>query len=244
MKEKKELMKRYDVFDENLELGGLFKDENKMLLMDKMKKRKLQETKQDEILKFNYIGETSRSAYERGVEHFKDLEYKRPKSHMLKHCVIYHPDLDPKNVEFRMKILSSHGTAFERQIREAVLINHYSGVRSMNSKLEYNRCSIPTMLMKTGNNDENNDTSLEQEKTANEKIKLLYGDRERKRNVDGATRNQNTKRRKVDLETNMSGKINLHDEVKTRNLHDENSQLKSTELNTNKKHFTKKLKTK
>ena len=106
---------------------------------------------------------------------------------MLKHCVIYHPDLDPRKVEFKMKILSSHSSAFERQIREAVLINKYSGVRSMNSKLEYNRCSIPTMLMKTGNKDVKSDVILEQEKNANEKIKLLYGERDKKRNVDGAS---------------------------------------------------------
>ena len=166
-------MRKYDIFDEELGTEGLFLNRNNKKKNEKSdekaSKRKLQETKKDEILKFKYIGESSRSAFERGVEYFKDLKYARPKSHMLKHCVIHHPDLDPRKVEFRMKILSSHSSAFERQITEAVLINRNSGVRSMNSKLEYNRCSIPTMMMKTGNKDGTVDATKEMEKTANEK---------------------------------------------------------------------------
>ena len=50
-----------------------------------------------------------------------------------------------------MKILSSHKSAFERQIREAVLIDKYSGPYLMNSKVEYNRCSIPRIQMTFGN---------------------------------------------------------------------------------------------
>ena len=111
------------------------------------------ETRKEEVQKFKYIGETSRSAFERGVEHYKDLEFTRSNSHMLKHAVIHHPDLDPCMIDFRMKILSTHQTAFERQIREAVMINEYAGTRLMNSKTEYNRCSIPRIVMKTGNKD-------------------------------------------------------------------------------------------
>ena len=134
-KEEKKLRRNRDIFEEEIGLENLYKEGQEK---KKGKKRKVTDTKVEEILKFRYIGETSRSAYERGVEHFKDLEFTRPKSHMLKHAVIHHPDLEPSRVEFRMKILSSHKTAFERQIREAVLINKHSGVRLMNSKLEYN----------------------------------------------------------------------------------------------------------
>ena len=62
------------------------------------------------------------SAFERTVEHFKNLEYTSSKSHMLKHAVIHLPNLNPKNVEFGMNILSSHRSAFERQITEAVRV--------------------------------------------------------------------------------------------------------------------------
>ena len=42
-----------------------------------------------------------------------------------------------------MKILSSHYTAFSRQITEAVRINRNKGPHLLNSKSEYNRNSLP-----------------------------------------------------------------------------------------------------
>ena len=42
--------------------------------------------------KIKHIGETSRSVFERGGEHQKDLEFRRPKSHILRHCVMKHPE--------------------------------------------------------------------------------------------------------------------------------------------------------
>ena len=93
-----------------------------------------------------YIGESSRSALERMGEHLKDLEFRRPKTHLLRHCVEEHPSIAPENVDFRMKILTVHKSSFERQIREAVIIDHYAGPLIMNSKLEYTRCGIPTVL--------------------------------------------------------------------------------------------------
>ena len=61
----------------------------------------MKETRNEEVQKFKYIGETSRSAFERGVEHYKDLEFTRPNSHMLKHVVIHHPDLDPRMIDLK-----------------------------------------------------------------------------------------------------------------------------------------------
>ena len=58
--------------------------------------------------------------------------------------------LDPENVEFRMKILSSHFTAFNRQISEAVKINRNKGPFLLNSKSEYNRSSLPGIKTTSG----------------------------------------------------------------------------------------------
>ena len=99
-------------------------------------KRKIEETIERED--YEYIGETSRSANERGVEHCKDYEHFRLRSHMLKHAVSIHPDIDPSKVEFGMKIVSQHRTAFERQLAEAVLIRRKLGDKLMNSRQEYN----------------------------------------------------------------------------------------------------------
>ena len=80
-----------------------------------------------------YIGETSRSANERGGEHCKDMEHYRVRSHMLKHAVSIHPNNHPNEIEFRMKIISQHRTAFQRQLTEAVLIRRNVREKLMNS---------------------------------------------------------------------------------------------------------------
>ena len=48
--------------------------------------------KKNSIQLFKYIGESNRSAYERGWEHLNDLTTLNPRSHMLKHVVLHHPD--------------------------------------------------------------------------------------------------------------------------------------------------------
>ena len=117
------------------------------------KKRKKEKEKKEGPV-YQYIGESSRSMYERGNEHLKDLEHRRTKSHILRHCEDVHPEMSPEDVKFGMKQLSSHRTAFERQIREAVLIDEKNGPFLLNSKLEYTRCCIPKMALKIGNKEE------------------------------------------------------------------------------------------
>ena len=133
---------------------------------------------------FKYIGETSRSCYERGLEHLKDLEFKRPKSHLLRHAIEEHPELDPDSIKFKMKILSFHKSAFERQIREAVLITEFAGPKLLNSKIEYNRSLIPQLSVKLGpNKSTSEDPEITKEKSVIEKIKLKYKS-ENKRQVE------------------------------------------------------------
>ena len=91
------------------------------------------------IRKYKYIGETSRSAFERGWEHLNDLAQLKSTSHMLKYIVGEHPGMDLSEVEFGMKVLKYTQSSFERQIRESVVIqverqNH----ELLNSRSEYN----------------------------------------------------------------------------------------------------------
>ena len=98
-----------------------------------------------------YVGESCRSAYERGREHVTDYENLSLDSHMLKHNILYHPE--KQKVEFKMKIVEAHKNAFTRQIHEAVEIEMAStGGIVMNSKSEYNRCALPRLTVdgKTG----------------------------------------------------------------------------------------------
>ena len=137
-----------------------------------LKKRALENTQKGPL--YSYIGETSRSAFERGLEHLKDLEYRRTKSHYLRHAVECHPGVSPESLDFRMKILSSHRSAFERQIREAVMIEMNNGPHLMNRKLEYSRCALPKMTIRFGNKDPKEDPKVAQEKSVIEQIKLMY----------------------------------------------------------------------
>ena len=146
-------------------------------------KRKFTDEKPEPPL-YRYIGETSRSVFERGGEHKKDLKYRHTKSHMLRHIVEKHPGVDPDTVEFKIKVLSNHKSAFERQIREAVMIDHFAGPHLLNSKLEYNRCSIPKIIMKLGNEEPKEDPKLTTEKGTIEKIKMLFKGENKRQNID------------------------------------------------------------
>ena len=94
-----------------------------------------------------YIGETSRSAFERYKEHLEDFRNIRVKSHILKLYLESHRDIDLEDLEVKMKILKKYRTSFERQIGESIWINHNLklGTHLLNSKNEYNRCSIPRL---------------------------------------------------------------------------------------------------
>ena len=130
--------------------------------------------------KYVYIGETNRSAFERGREHHNDIAACKTSSHMLRHLLDVHEE-DEENwseVKFSMKILRSTRTAFKRQILESVLIQkERKGHYIMNSKSEYNRCAIPRLTAKLGEKDlerwrEEDKKELEKEATIEEKIRI------------------------------------------------------------------------
>ena len=136
-----------------------------------------------------------------GGEHLKDLDFRRPKSHLLRHCVEEHPNIAPENVDFRMKVLSVHRSAFERQIREAVVLDYVASPLIMNSKLEYTRCGIPKMELRLGNKEIEERKGVAKEKDTIEKIKMLYkGENKRtKKDDDHNMDGRGGKRKKMDL---------------------------------------------
>ena len=83
--------------------------------------------------------------------------------------------MDPDLIKFNMKIISNHNSAFEYQIKEAVLINKYSGPLLMNSNSEYNCCTRPKIAIKMGNKQED-DPDIELEKEVISQMKSLYPD--------------------------------------------------------------------
>ena len=151
------------------------KVEETMEIMSKEKRNRDVGEKKDKCEKgkikiVKYIGETSRSASERAEEHKKDLKNLDAGSHFLKHIIKTHMS-DPENVEFRIKILSSHFTAFNRQITEAVRINRSKGPYLLNSKAEYNRSGLP--ILKTSDKKSPRELSDLDDYEIKEAVKIL-----------------------------------------------------------------------
>ena len=69
-----------------------------------------------------YVGESSRSLYERIGEHWRDAKNGNGDSHMLKHWLEHHGDQEgyPR---FRVRKVGSFGDALTRQISESVRID-------------------------------------------------------------------------------------------------------------------------
>ena len=150
--------------------------ENKALPQnDKKRKRIMKRKKECEDVKVKidykakYIGETSKSAYERGREHVNTFRDLNETSHMLKHALIDHEGMEFKDIEFGMRVTQSYRSAIERQIGEAVKIEREYRRRKklLNSKGEFNRREIPRLTAGT----------------ENELLKELQKDEEEKRSV-------------------------------------------------------------
>ena len=120
-----------------------------------------------------YVGESSRSMYERGKEHRKDGKDKAEDSHQWKHWALEHPGLDG-DPQFRFKIVSSFSDPLTRQLAEAVRIER-RGPEILNSRSEFSRCRVPRLRldMETWTK-----SSLQEEMTCVEDPTVLAGDDE------------------------------------------------------------------
>ena len=93
-----------------------------------------------------YVGETSRSVYERSREHWGAWRARQDNSHILKHQELAHgaggkPD-------FIMRVVRFYKTALSRQVGEAVRIQRRGGQGAiLNSKSEYDRCRLPRLVV-------------------------------------------------------------------------------------------------
>ena len=135
----KEKMEKERIEEENTTVG------------EKERKRRSVTTRK-EMRKHKYVGETGRSAYERGKEHQRDREKWDKGSHMLKHIVLAHEGEEETEIKFRMRIVKTHRSAFERQVFEGIRIQNERQIHDiLNSKTEYNRCALPRLEVNIGN---------------------------------------------------------------------------------------------
>ena len=88
-----------------------------------------------------YVGESSRTIQERGLEHWADFRRNKKDSHIRKHQELQHNGEAPN---FIMRAVSFHRSALSRQTAEAIRIRRRGGMGTvLNSKSEFNRCYIP-----------------------------------------------------------------------------------------------------
>ena len=113
------------------------------------------EKKSKEMMKrmklYKYIGETSRSVYERSWEHVHSMEQLHTNSHMLKHALEKQgEEEDLGKIQFGVKVVRYTRSSFVRQVTESVIIQEERNHNILNSKSEYNRCSLPRLTANLG----------------------------------------------------------------------------------------------
>ena len=164
--------------------------------------QKKNEEMKKKIQLYKYIGETSRSVYERAWEHQHDRDSLSQGSHLLKHLIDKHEGEMPDKVRFGIKVLKYTKTAFERQILESVMIQENRGHHILNSRSEYNRCALPRLTTKVGENHYKRwEKDLNEEKMRDEllesKIRQMRKDRNMGRMRNSRRETQPLKRRKI-----------------------------------------------
>ena len=121
---------------------------------EKIEKRDdLTEIEKKEMMKrirlYKYVGETSRSLYERGWEHVHAKDQLHSNSHMLKHAVEEHPGGDLLQIKFGMRAITFCRSSFERQIMKACKIQEERVKHTiLNSKSEFNRSAVLRIMTK------------------------------------------------------------------------------------------------
>ena len=99
---------------------------------------------------YRYIGESSRTMYERTKEHWIDAGKLKDSSHIARHWAEVHPDsLIPPL--FRFRVVRKHTRALTRQVHEAVRINNKG---NLNDKLEWKINTIDRLGTKLNKREE------------------------------------------------------------------------------------------
>jgi hypothetical protein len=95
-----------------------------------------------------YEGESSRSAYTRGLEHKADLAKRDLDSPLWKHCSIHHQDTE---VPFNMEVTGIHKSAMHRLSDEIVRIRSTNSPIILNSKNDWAQPALIRVVPVVGN---------------------------------------------------------------------------------------------
>ena len=96
-------------------------------------------------VKATYIGESSRTFFDRAKDHTNALKAKNSKYGIVKHWMECHPLME-EPPKFSFNLIKSHKSAMDRQIFEALAIEAEDCQISMNNKAEFGRNFIPRMI--------------------------------------------------------------------------------------------------
>ena len=118
-----------------------------------------------------YVGESSRSIFERSQEHIRDAKKKTEDSHIWKHWSEEHPGQEMPH--FRFQIVRLFRDCLSRQIAEAVRIEMREGA-VLNSKAVFSRCKLPRLVVERleweqGSGGMEREVDEEEERTEEEK---------------------------------------------------------------------------
>ena len=122
-----------------------------------------------------YVGESSRSIYERTKDHFEDFRRRKEDSHLFNHWSQVHGEQGMLNFKFR--VVKSFKDALSRQIAESVRIHRRGSV--LNVKGAYNRSQLPRMVVEDFGRKEKEDTAVVGEVEEEDSIDDVYEMRER-----------------------------------------------------------------
>ena len=105
---------------------------------------------------------------------------------MLKHSLDRHGDDIMNDKRFMIKVLKYTRSPFERQVRESVYLQQFGKDHILNSKSEYNRCSIPRLSTMLGEREvkegiEKEEIEKRKEMEILRKIRMLRKERNRDR---------------------------------------------------------------
>ena len=103
----------------------------------------------EEKLAGTYMGESARTAYDRGLEHCVAMETYNPENPLVEHCEDTHKGTDPN---FRMEVLSYEKSNLLRQTREAAKIQMMEGLNLLNRRGEWGQ-NLPPKLQLEGEED-------------------------------------------------------------------------------------------
>ena len=168
------------------------------------KRKRESEERQSERKDFStkYVGESARSGYERGGEHVDALKRMDETSHLMKHYLLKHKNIKIEEMKYGMKVKTIFRTSIERQVGEAVTIHmeKEKGTALMNSKSEYNRCTLPRISTKGYREslEEEEIEKLEDSILKEEIKKLRY--RKRSEKIEKEMRNIDMKRATLEIQ--------------------------------------------